>query len=133
MLRHMELSAYCCFLSDLTRFTVSHCAGPPCSASCLRALYYYIIIIKTCQPMIGTNNKKRRVSTRRFCVLLSMLTFRSYTSSRYTTSALSPDLGPSLRILVYPPLRSSYPGAISSKSFDTTSSSNMYARTCLLA
>ena len=27
-LRHIETSAYCCFLPDLTRFTASYCAGP---------------------------------------------------------------------------------------------------------
>ena len=27
-LRHMGVSAYCCFLPDLTRFTGLHCAGP---------------------------------------------------------------------------------------------------------
>lgn len=28
LLRHMGVSAYCCFLPDLTRFTGLHCAGP---------------------------------------------------------------------------------------------------------
>ena len=59
--------------------------------------------------------------------------FRNYTSSRNTTSALSPWRGPSLRILVYPPFLSSYFGAISSKSLVTTLSSKIKARACLLA
>ena len=59
--------------------------------------------------------------------------FRNYTSSRNTTSALSPWRGPSLRILVYPPFLPSYFGAISSKSLVTTLSSKIKARACLLA
>ncbi len=59
--------------------------------------------------------------------------FLNYTNSRNTASATSPWRGPSFKILVYPPLRSAYLGAISVKSLETTSSSLMYARACLLA
>ena len=65
--------------------------------------------------------------------LAAVFIFLNYTSSRNTASALSPCLGPSLRIRVYPPCLFSYPGAISSKSLLTTSSSNRYSRHCLLA
>ena len=38
-LRHIETSAYCCFLPDLTRFTASYCAGPkPCIRNHQRAI-----------------------------------------------------------------------------------------------
>ncbi len=48
--------------------------------------------------------------------------FNSYTSSRIAIGAASPRRGPSLIILVYPPFLSAYFGAISAKSFVTTSS-----------
>ncbi len=75
------------------------------------------------------NHEKRIEKEQGHKFLLYLL---SYTSSKKTTSAPSPRRGPSFRILVYPPLRSAYLGAISSKRLLTTVSSNIYAKACLL-
>ena len=51
-LRHIRTSAYCCFLPDLTRFTVSYCAGPrPCQTKLSRdkLCTYYIYFSAGCQ------------------------------------------------------------------------------------
>ena len=51
-LRHMRTSTYCCFLPDLTRFTVSYCAGPrPCQTKLSRdkLCTYYIYFSAGCQ------------------------------------------------------------------------------------
>src|SRR5690606_11896333 len=56
-----------------------------------------------------------------------------YTSSSKAIGAASPCRGPSLSKRVYPPFRSEYLGAISSKSFFTASGSTKYAAACLRA
>ena len=52
--------------------------------------------------------------------------FKSYTNSRTTSIAPSPLRRPILTILVYPPLRSAYLGAISSNNFATRSTSFVF-------
>ena len=44
--RHTRVLTYCCFLPDLTRFTVSYCAGPkPCERNHQKAISCYMIIL----------------------------------------------------------------------------------------
>lgn len=130
---------YLCILCDFsTIFVASGCIFCILHRKTLVLLYetysdgvYTIFFVKE------RRSKTKRKKGHRRSLTGSMMSFyylfRNYTSSRNTTSALSPWRGPSLRILVYPPFLSSYFGAISSKSLVTTLSSKIKARACLLA
>ncbi len=130
---------YLCILCGFnTIFVASGCIF------CILHRKILVLLYETCSDGVYTiffvkerRSKTKRKKGHRRSLAGSMMSFyylfRNYTSSRNTTSALSPWRGPSLRILVYPPFLSSYFGAISSKSLVTTLSSKIKARACLLA
>lgn len=130
---------YLCILCGFnTIFVTSGCIF------CILHRKILVLLYETCSDGVYTiffvkerRSKTQRKKGHRRSLTGSMMSFyylfRNYTSSRNTTSALSPWRGPSLRILVYPPFLSSYFGAISSKSLVTTLSSKIKARACLLA
>lgn len=130
---------YLCILCGFnTIFVASGCIF------CILHRKILVLLYETCSDGVYTiffvkerRSKTQRKKGHRRSLTGSMMSFyylfRNYTSSRNTTSALSPWRGPSLRILVYPPFLSSYFGAISSKSLVTTLSSKIKARACLLA
>lgn len=130
---------YLCILCGFnTIFVASGCIF------CILHRKILVLLYETCSDGVYTiffvkerRSKTQRKKGHRRSLAGSMMSFyylfRNYTSSRNTTSALSPWRGPSLRILVYPPFLSSYFGAISSKSLVTTLSSKIKARACLLA
>ena len=130
---------YLCILCDFsTIFVASGCIFCILHRKTLVLLYetysdgvYTIFFVK--ERRSKTQRKKGHRRSLTGSMMSFYYLFRNYTSSRNTTSALSPWRGPSLRILVYPPFLSSYFGAISSKSLVTTLSSKIKARACLLA